>query len=444
MNIFLGYLNWIFIIFSFFKNLLVQTLFSFNIPSINEKLVLVNSFLNNIITLQISLVKFLFIIVILVFAFCIVVLFSKESNGIKVYPFEVYSNPKEYNGKTISECLIFESQRIWQIYQNANQKFENNFFKKTPETYKISSSVEQLGKRNSSVLGQQGVESQIGVLVPESALPFKINFYSENIETIISNAGDISFAGVNLPLSGLLLILKQILIPQNSSQFITGNLQENDSRIRLIAMMGGQNKRTWEINDNKKKSNSEDIILYLTRDLAFRIIHDLLSEKYDKTEWPQTKTWEGFKHYTEAINSYVLFINTGKIEYIENARKNCIRCLNYEKDFLPLFNLFFFLGVEYYINKDYYLSEDILRQCIGHIPQEENIYNILCDILLRLDRDEEALEAAKKATKLNPYLSTSWVNKSLALAKLDRYEEALEALDEAIKIKIRDLEEMRQ
>jgi tetratricopeptide (TPR) repeat protein len=469
--------------------LLVQTLYPFNLLQINGTLTDVNSLLNNLISLQISLIKFIIIVLIFIFILSLVTLFFKENKGIKVYPFKVYSDQKEYNGKIISERLIFESQRIWNIYQNAKQVFTDDFFKTVPSLDEKFSSVEQSGKRNISVLDKSlsgkncdhlnsynsqinnrneysgrdvetfpyvplstfwtgyksGFESQrAGVLASESILPFKMNFFSEDIESLFSNLGDINFAGVTLHLGGLILVLRQLLTPYNSSQYITGSLHDNDYEIHLIAMIEGRNRYTWELSEKKNKLRNDGWTLHLAKDLTFKIIHDLSLGKNNNKEWPKTKTWEGFEHFTEAIDSYILYTNTGRLGHIEKSRRNCIRCLEYEKDYLPLFKLFYILGIEYYLIKDYYFSEDTLRQCIGHMPQEEIVYSALSDTLHKLGRDEEALEAAEKVTKIKPDFSTSWVNKSLALVNLDRYEEALKAGKKAIELKEMELKEVEE
>ncbi|MDD3248350.1 MAG: tetratricopeptide repeat protein, partial [Methanosarcina sp.] len=286
-----------------------------------------------------------------------------------------------------------------------------------------------------------GITSQAtGILSLENVLPvINMSLSSENIDTEISNVGSISIAGANIPLGGLILILKKMYKSQNSSKYITGSLQKYNSDICLIGMMEGRKQYSWELSNKKIKSNGEDKIRDLVKDLTFWIIHDLSMERSKSSkdvDSLQAKTWEGFKHCTEAIDYYLRYINSGKIEHLENARKNCIEGLEIEKAYSLLFKLFFSVGVEYSRNKDYYFSEDVFNRCIKLRPKEEKVYNTLSNVLINLGRNEEALEAADKAIEeLKTDLDRVWLIKSYVLANVGLNKQAWEALHQCIKLR---------
>jgi len=179
----------------------------------------------------------------------------------------------------------------------------------------------------------------------------------------------------------------------------------------------------------------------LIKDLAFRIIYDLSVEQsstMDVTEH-QAKTWEGFKYCTEAIGSYLLYINTGKLKFLENVRKNCIESLETEKEYPLLFKLFFSLGVEYSNNRYYSLSEEVLRRCVNIRPHEAKAYNTLSPVLANLNHNDEALDAANEAIeKLKTYLKKVWLIKIYVLAALGRNKEALESLRQCTNLRFKE------
>jgi tetratricopeptide (TPR) repeat protein len=54
-------------------------------------------------------------------------------------------------------------------------------------------------------------------------------------------------------------------------------------------------------------------------------------------------------------------------------------------------------------------------------------------VLRRMDRHEEALEAYENALQLDPRYAWAWNGKGLAYAALDRWPEALECYEQAVK-----------
>ena len=67
-------------------------------------------------------------------------------------------------------------------------------------------------------------------------------------------------------------------------------------------------------------------------------------------------------------------------------------------------------------------------------PEKTDYYYGKVDCLIKLGRDNEALEYCDKAIDLNPKDSGYYFNKAYYLKELQRYEEALEYCDKAIEL----------
>ena len=170
----------------------------------------------------------------------------------------------------------------------------------------------------------------------------------------------------------------------------------------------------------------------LIKNLAFMITHDLSKEetKYIGTtgeEGVKAKTWISLKYFTNAFDSYSHYNSTQKIEYLECARKNCIKALNEEKDYLIVFNLFYNIGISYHFLRDYYFAEDSFRRCITLMPTNPKGFIGLSLPLYALGRKDEALEAYEKALEIDPKYTVVLNNKGVVLDDLGRKDEALDA-----------------
>ncbi|HEX3021581.1 MAG TPA: tetratricopeptide repeat protein, partial [Lachnospiraceae bacterium] len=318
---------------------------------------------------------------------------SKKGEEIVVLPFDINTSKKTYTGSIISNSLVVELRNIKEIH---NRKFEEE-----------------------------------GITCEKISLPM-LAPNTEQLETTVSNLGNINVAGMTLSMGGLLTVLKRLWPLGGQAITIKGSLQESDSEIHLIALMEGPSARGWDRVIKIKKWTNEDKIPELIKDLAFMITYDL--SKQDIT----AKTWTSLRYFTEALDSYSQYIVTKKPDYLENALKNCIKASQEEKDYQILFNLFYNLGLSYYDIKDYHSVEDAFRRCITLMPNNENGFVGLGAALSGLGRHEDALKALDKALEINPEDAYAWYNKGYALNDLGRYEDALKAFDKALEVNPED------
>jgi len=317
--------------------------------------------------LFIYLIKFLLVSLVLFFLFRLLIFLSKGSEEIIILPFAVSTSKKKYDGKIISDSLIVELRKIKEIHEHQFEEedidFEKIYFPK---------------------------------LTPDS----------ENFETKISNLKDINIGDITISVLGILIVFKQLWPFGEQAKTIRGNLQECDSEIHLIALMEGPKVHGWDLHLKKEQSENEDMIPELIKNLAFMITHDLSKEetKYIGTtgeEGVKAKTWISLKYFTNAFDSYSHYNSTRKIEYLECARKNCIKALKEEKDYLIVFSLFYNIGISYHFLRDYYFAEDSFRRCITLMPTNPKGFIGLISPLYALGRKDEALEACEKALEID-------------------------------------------
>ncbi|MGB9940047.1 tetratricopeptide repeat protein [Methanosarcina sp.] len=366
--------------------------------SIDDVFILhVLEYIKNVI---ISVLEVIVGLVVLIFVSGLFIFLSTKSKGAVIFPFEVNINNKTYNGKIISDSLIAELRKIEKIHKH---QFEEK-----------------------------------GITCEKIYLP-KVALNTENLETKISNLGDVNIAGMALSVGGILTVLKQLWPLGEPAKTIKGSLQEYDSEIHLIALMEGPRVYGWNSSRKIEQSANEDKIPELIKDLAFMITYDLSKEKTKKKEGITAKTWISFKYFTEALDSYSQYTATKKPEHLENARINCIKALQEETDYQILANLFYSLGISYYYAADYNFAEDAFRRCIDLMPDNENGFislGVVLDILglhtEALEAYNGALEACEKRLKTNPRDAVVLSAKGFSLDKLGRYEKSLEAYKEAL------------
>lgn len=75
---------------------------------------------------------------------------------------------------------------------------------------------------------------------------------------------------------------------------------------------------------------------------------------------------------------------------------------------------------------------EILREAIGQVPDDPNLWNILGTILMERGEDQTALTFFNEALRLDPAMSRAFHNSAMALHSLGDFSGALDAFDSAI------------
>ena len=208
----------------------------------------------------------------------------------------------------------------------------------------------------------------------------------------------------------------------------------------------------------------DECIPGLIRYLSFKIAFDLALA--DPGMGISAKTWRGFMNFTEALEAYYNYTQTGKSRDLTRSRKSCIRAVYSEKEYNKAIEMLDALGFVHAEKKDYHEAQKIFKivskfkmdlgsfglgylfglqnknedalaaydRAIGINPQYSEAWNNKGVELGELNRPKEALTAFEKAIELNPQYSDAWYNKGVALGNLDRPEEGLTAFEKAIEL----------
>jgi len=244
-------------------------------------------------SLLITIIVSIIIILVVYFSYWVTI---KKEEGIYIQPFEVGICNEEFNGRAISDILVFELHRIHWIH-----------------------------KLNLPGIEQQPKEN----LVFRSAAPS-----SENPTYEITNVS-VSSDSVTLNLGQILLVLKrEIGHPGNA---IVGSIQRYGTNTKLVAWMGPERTGVcaWQVERNDAN------IPALIKDVAFMIAKDISEEDI------QAKNWQAFKFYTEALDCYHQYLLTADKEQLNCSKDNCLRGLDYEKDYEDLNALILNLAMAY-------------------------------------------------------------------------------------------------
>jgi len=362
------------------------------------------------------------------FALAFLVMFvcwlCKDEGGIMILPFEVAAGEEKYSGKAVSHLLTAELLRIRRIHK---------------VKYKGISLISE--------------NFNFPVLAPSS----------ENLTYSISQMGPVGLGTTSIHIGPLIAILKKLWPRGDNGQVISGSLQKYGSAISLLACLEHQKIRAWEASKIKEGDQvGDEIVPALARDLAFKMVQDLSQNEIS------AKTWQGFKHFTEALDAYHQYNLTDDMSYLERARIECLKAAKSEIGYEKLLKLLYNLGMAYSKKRELSKAEELLFLAYEIKPDDENalfglgyLYGIqdryqksldyfdrvtVTDTegfaawsnkgvsLFKLGRAEEAIEAYDKAIVINPQYSKAWLNKGVALYELGRMEEAIEASDKAIEL----------
>ena len=293
-------------------------------------------------------------------------------------PFETSGNEQgKYNGKLVSDLLTGELQRILKIH---SRKFEE-----------ISVTAENLS---------------IPVIVPKG----------ETLDYSIADMGTVGNGSTTLSIGSLIVAFKRLCPGSEPVPILTGSLGCFGSLIELAACLEGRKILAWEVRQAPKAGEPalEECIPSLIRDLSFKIAFD--QGKADPSMGVSAKTWRGFMNFTEALEAYYNYTQTGKARDLRRAKRSCIRAVYSEKEYNKAVEMLGALGFVYAEKKDY--------------PEAQKIFKIMSKFKLDLgsfglgyvfglqNENENALVAYDRAIELNPQFRC--LEQRGALGKLNR------------------------
>ena len=159
--------------------------------------------------------------------------------------------------------------------------------------------------------------------------------------------GPVGFGTTSIHLGPLMAILKKLWAWGDHGQVISGSLQKYGSATSLVACLQHHNVRSWKASTTEDVNQTGDeIISALVSDLAFKMVHDL-SREGNAAKKITAKTWQGFKHFTEALDAYHKYNMTDDMDCLEQARKECLKAANSETGYEKLLILLCNLGMAY-------------------------------------------------------------------------------------------------
>ena len=346
---------------------------------------------------------------VLVLAFLVMFIrwLSKDEEGIMILPFDVAAGDDKYSGKAISQLLTAELLSISRIH-DPEVKYEGI----TPiESERLS----------------------LPVIAPSS----------ENLTYTVTQMGPVGLGMTSIHIGPLMAILKRLWPGGDNGQVISGSLQRYGSVISMIACLEHKEISAWEascdIEDRGRKG--DDKIPGIAKDLAFMIIHDLQHEEIS------AKTWQGFKHFTDALDAYHQYSLTGSKDYLEMARAECLKAADSEKSYEKLIELLYNVGMAYADLRELYKGEELLLKAISINPKDYVLFGLGYLYVIQ-DQNQTALEYFDNAleyleknrgidldkAEINRKKSIIWSYKGLALNNLKRLDEALEACEKAIEL----------
>ena len=322
--------------------------------SINFYLPIMNSTKDSLLDIiLIAALLLLLSLIILLFLW----MFGLVGRGTRIFPFDV-STQSKYSGNAISDLLISELHRI-----------------------NVINNLESKGTRVSSE------RINLPLLAPAR----------ENLDSSIESIGTIGMGDSQLSVGNMLMLLKRLWPIGDPGSSLTGSLHKEGSTLVLMARLDDKNIKAWKASNSTRSGNE---LPAMVRDLAFMIARDMSPEC-------KALTWEGFKHFTEALINYHLLTQTKNPKYLQLSKDNCMKAKAIESGYESLLDLFYNLGLAYLnIGDDSQAKEMFL--CAISIKPNANAYNGLGNYYLFKGQFEDALLSFEIALKLDPTNSYAW------------------------------------
>jgi tetratricopeptide (TPR) repeat protein len=349
--------------------------------------------LNTISDIIFSLLKIAAFLLILAFMILLASrVFKKE--GLVIMPFETSGNGQEkYNGKLVSDLLTGELQRILKAHDH---EFED-----------ISVTVEKL---------------RIPAIVPRS----------ETLDYSIADMGTVGNGSTTLSIGSLIVAFKRMCPGSEPVPILTGSLGCFGTTIELAACLEGRKIQAWEVRHGPKAGEPalEECIPGLIKDLSFKIAFD--QGKADSNMDVSSKTWRGFMHFTEALEAYYDYTQTGKSRDLTRSMRCCIDAVYSEKEYNKAVEMLEALGFVCAEKKDYSEAKKLF-DILSKFKIDQGSLGLGYVFALQ-KMDVEARAAVEKAIELNPKDSKAWYGKGVVLCELNLPAEALTAFEEAIEL----------
>jgi tetratricopeptide (TPR) repeat protein len=352
-------------------------------------------------TLAASLTNALKIIILVIVLLTIIFIFLKiySQQGIVVLPFEMGTN-KNLSGVAMADQITAELIRINKIH---NTNYEEEAFIKNETEFKAEIPT--------ALYLEKG-----GMIVPKKEF---IKFSMDNTGTISTNYG-------TLDPGKIIIAFKDICPGSKPDTIIRGSLQKYGSVFMLVAVLEGDSVNSWTV--RRAIYNDEGQIQEMIQDLAFMIAFDLPESTIS------SKTWEGFRYYTEALDAYNQYRRTKNREKLFVAGNYSLKSIEFEKEYQNPFDLLLALELTYIIINDTRSAIDYCNKTIEINPESASAWENSGIILYNLGEYNESIEAFNKAIGINKSHFYAWNNRGLSLYRLSDYRKAIESFDMALKI----------
>lgn len=266
----------------------------------NTKTTDYSQFLDTISARLFTIIKIsIFTLILFSIIFTFIKIYSQQ--GIVMMPFDVSKN-EDLTGVAIADQLTAEMLRIQQIH---NTKYEE---------IKLSTNRSYITTKLST---EQSLSSS-KLIVPKG----------EIVDLSMADIGTIDIGPSSLSIGKLIIAFKNICPFSKPVNMIRGSLQRYDSAIVLVAVLEGDNVQSWMLRqpiDNN--DDDEEQIHEIINNLAFIIVHDLPQSNIS------AKTWQGFKYYTEALDTYHQYTLSGNTESLSRAGNYSLEAISSEKGY---------------------------------------------------------------------------------------------------------------
>jgi tetratricopeptide (TPR) repeat protein len=332
-----------------------------------------------------SIIQFAVSVILLIFLIRIILWMSREDGRIVIFPFDIQTYSKEYNGKVISDSIVIEVNKIGKIHK-----------------------TEYLDLKSEKI--------EFPIVTPNR----------EILDTKISSIGEFSFGGVNIPVGELAMALKQLWPIGGPGKYINGSIQESKLRMRLSAHMDGSENHSWYTESEKTRFGNEDRIISTIKDLSFKIVFDLSKQK-------EAKNCISFKYFTEALEAYSQYAKTQNPKYLEVASENCINAKNADSNYQLLYSIFYNLGIAYFDLEKYECSKKMFEHSIDLKRSEENAFTGLGASLASLEQYDEALKAFDTVLKISPDNSDALIQKGKIFFLCGKYTDSINIYNKVLK-----------
>jgi tetratricopeptide (TPR) repeat protein len=335
--------------------------------------------------------KLLLAIALIFVGLLFIIRLSGKAEGVSILAFENDTGETKYSGSGIADSLRAELTRIQQIL-----------------------SVEHKDIRSESMRAGsfRGGEEK----------------FLESIKDI----GTVGEGEAKLSIGALVITARRLWPFGDPGIIISGNIEKLGNQIPLVAFLEHDKKvQAFELTH---VIESENTVPEMTRDLAYQI-----AKTFGDTEHLiSAKTFEAFKYFTEALNSYDRYQITVEKNDLENARAFCTRALMAEPNYAKIFDLLKHLAVAYNSQTEYEKSVDLLDRAITLEPKDPEVWNLL-GLALASTRDfvaaQQSLAYARElSTDPNDGRFNYTLNLGFALYYVQRYDEAAHMFSEALKI----------